>query len=105
MKRDGTVVRLQRFATLNAIAHPTKLSRTLAYGTSPAGGHCGHSPPYASQGVAQLPVTKDMRLGCPVYVCGGGPRGSYIFGLEQQLCRAVQEPYAEDLAGEMAPAK
>lgn len=23
--------------------------------------------------MAQLPVTEELRLGCPAYVCGGGP--------------------------------
>lgn len=41
-------------------------------------GDTGHSPPYAwggDSGVAQLPVTKELRLGCPAYVCVGGDPG------------------------------
>lgn len=66
-------------------------------------GHCGHSPPYASQGVS-LHQSREVRQEYPVYVCRGDSGGSYAFRLEQQLYRAVWEPYAESLAGEMAPA-
>lgn len=48
--------------------------------------------------------SREMRLEYPAYVCGGDSGGSYTFRLEQQLYRAVWEPYAESLAGEMAPA-
>lgn len=60
-----------------------------------------HMPP---RGRLSSRVTKEMRLGCPAYVCGGASRGHGL-GLEQQFCRAAQGAYAEGLADQMAPAK
>lgn len=70
---------LQRFATLNA----KQVVQNLGLWKISSRGHCGHSPQFASQEAVQHPVTKEMRLGCPAYVCGGGSGGSYTFGLEQ----------------------
>lgn len=65
---------------------PTKLSKSLW--EISGRGHYGHSPPYASWGVALLWVTKEVRLGWLDCVWRGtweviGSRGSYTFRLAE----------------------
>lgn len=55
--------------------------------------------------MAQLPVTKELRLGCPAYVCGGGPGDHTSSGWSSSSTELYRNHNAEDLAGEMAPAK
>lgn len=72
------MVSYQRFATLNDIALSNQVVQNLGlWEISSRGTLWTQSTICLGRGqwggVAQLPVTKELRLGCPAYVCGGGP--------------------------------
>lgn len=95
MKRDGTVVRYQRFATLNDIALSNQvvqnlgLWETLAYqGDTVDTVH--HMLGEGTEGWrGSAPSHKRVEIGVSCLCVWRGTWGSYILRLEQQLYRAV----------------